>query len=80
MHQVPSVRVSWVIGRNPLGAISSRLIHARSPPNRDQTAAIMQRIAGTDELPEAQRDEALAAVDRVILAISVERVSAITHL
>jgi hypothetical protein len=44
------------------------------------TAAIMQRIAGTDEPPEAQSDEALAAVDRVILAISVERVSAITHL
>lgn len=44
------------------------------------TAAIMQRIAGTDEPPEAQSDEALAAIDRVILAISVERVSAITHL
>lgn len=40
----------------------------------------MQRIAGTDEPPEAQRDEALAAVDRVILAISVERVSAMSHL
>jgi Pyridoxamine 5'-phosphate oxidase len=38
------------------------------------------RIAGTDELPEAQSDEALAAVDRVILAISVERVSAMSHL
>ena len=44
------------------------------------TALIMQRIAGTDELPEAQSDEALAAVDRVILAISVERVSAMSHL
>ena len=44
------------------------------------TALIMQRIAGTDEPPEAQSDEALAAVDRVVLAISVERVSAMTHL
>ncbi|MGZ8563968.1 MAG: TIGR03618 family F420-dependent PPOX class oxidoreductase [Candidatus Limnocylindria bacterium] len=44
------------------------------------TASIMQRIAGTDEPPEAQSDQALAAIDRVILAISVERVSAITHL
>jgi PPOX class probable F420-dependent enzyme len=44
------------------------------------TALIIQRIAGTHELPEAQSDEALAAVDRVILAISVERVSAMGHL
>jgi PPOX class probable F420-dependent enzyme len=44
------------------------------------TASIMQRIAGTDEPPEAQSDQALADIDRVILAISVERVSAITHL
>jgi hypothetical protein len=29
------------------------------------TALIMQRIADTDEPPEAQRYEALAAVDRV---------------
>ena len=44
------------------------------------TALIMQRIAATDEPPEAQSDEALAAVDRVVLAISVARVSAMTHL
>jgi hypothetical protein len=36
------------------------------------TAAIMQRIAGMDE--------ALAAVDRVILAITVERVSAANYI
>jgi PPOX class probable F420-dependent enzyme len=44
------------------------------------TARVMQRIAGTEEVPEVQTDEALAAVDRVILAIAVERVSAITHM
>ena len=44
------------------------------------TAAIMQRIAGTPEPPEPQSDEALAAVDRVVLAISVERVSAANYI
>jgi PPOX class probable F420-dependent enzyme len=45
-----------------------------------QTARIMHRIAGTEEPPEPQSDEALAALDRVILAITVERVSAVTHM
>jgi hypothetical protein len=40
----------------------------------------MRRIAGTEEPPEPQSDEALAAHDRVILAITVERVSAVTHM
>jgi PPOX class probable F420-dependent enzyme len=40
------------------------------------TAQIMQRIAGMEQPPEPQSDEALAAVDRVVLAITVERVSA----
>ena len=44
------------------------------------TAAIMQRIAGMAEPPEAQSDEALAAVDRVILAITIEAVSAVNYL
>ena len=44
------------------------------------TAAIMQRIAGLDEPPEPQSDEALAAVDRVVLAITVERVAAANYL
>jgi PPOX class probable F420-dependent enzyme len=43
------------------------------------TALIVRRIAGSEELPEVQSDEALADVDRVILAIAVERVSAVTH-
>lgn len=45
-----------------------------------QTARIMHRIAGTEEPPEPQSDEALAALDRVILAMTVERVSAVTHM
>lgn len=46
----------------------------------DPTARIMQRIAGMDEPPEPQRDEALAEIDRVILAITVDRVAAVTHM
>jgi PPOX class probable F420-dependent enzyme len=44
------------------------------------TALIMQRIAGTEEPPEPQSDEALSEIDRVILAITVERVTAVTHM
>lgn len=44
------------------------------------TALIVQRITGAEEPPEPQTDEALAAVDRIVLAITVERVSAVTHL
>ena len=44
------------------------------------TARIMQRIAGMDQPPEPQSDEALAEIDRVILAITVDRVSAVTHM
>jgi len=44
------------------------------------TAKIMQPIADAEEPPEAPSDEALAAIDRVILAITVERVSAVTHM
>ncbi len=43
------------------------------------TALVMQRIAGTEEPPEAQSDKALAAVDRVILAITVDRVTAVNY-
>jgi PPOX class probable F420-dependent enzyme len=44
------------------------------------TAAIMQRIAAMEEPPEPQTDEALAAVDRVILAITVERVGPVNYI
>lgn len=44
------------------------------------TAAIAQRFLGTEELPEEQTDEALAGVGRVIIAITVERVTAASFL
>ena len=44
------------------------------------TAAIMQRSGDLPEPPEAQSDEALAAVDRVILAITIKAVSAVNYL
>ena len=44
------------------------------------TAAVMGRIMGLDEPPEAQSDEALAEVGRVLLAITIERVGPVTYL
>jgi PPOX class probable F420-dependent enzyme len=44
------------------------------------TARIMQRIAGMDEAPEPQTDDALASIDRVILAITVEKVAAVSYI
>ena len=44
------------------------------------TASIMHRIAGTPEPPEPQTDEALAAIDRVILAITVDRVGPVNYI
>ncbi len=46
----------------------------------DATAAIAQRFMGTEEPPEPQTDEALAGVGRVIIAITVERVTAASFL
>jgi PPOX class probable F420-dependent enzyme len=44
------------------------------------TARIMQRIGGMDEPPEPQTDEALASIDRVILAITIEKVTAVSYI
>ena len=44
------------------------------------TARIMQRIAGMDEPPEPQTDVALASIDRVILAITIEKVTAASYI
>jgi len=44
------------------------------------TARVMQRIAGMPEPPEPQSDDALAAVDRVVLAITIDRVSAVNYM
>ena len=44
------------------------------------TASIAQRITGSDEPPEPMSDDALAVAGRVILAISIERVSGASHI
>jgi PPOX class probable F420-dependent enzyme len=44
------------------------------------TAAVAQRFMNAKEPPEPQSDEALAAVGRVIIAIAIERVAAVSHL
>lgn len=44
------------------------------------TARIMQRITGAKEPPEPLTDQALAEAGRVILAITVERVSAANYI
>ena len=40
----------------------------------------MGRIAGLPEPPEPQSDEALAEAGRVLVELTVERVSAATHI
>jgi PPOX class probable F420-dependent enzyme len=44
------------------------------------TAKVAQRMSGTAEPPEPMSDEALAEVGRVILAITVEQVTAASHI
>jgi PPOX class probable F420-dependent enzyme len=44
------------------------------------TAAIAQRMTGADEPPAPMSDEALADVGRVILAIDIDRVSAVSYI
>jgi hypothetical protein len=44
------------------------------------TAAVMQRITGAAERPKPMTDEALGELGRVILAISVERVTAVSYI
>ena len=48
----------------------------RWPP----TAAIAQRMTGAAEPPEPMSDEALAEAGRVILAITIERVTAANYI
>jgi PPOX class probable F420-dependent enzyme len=44
------------------------------------TAAIVQKIAGSEEPPEPQTDEALAAIGRVVIRIAIEQVSAVNYI
>jgi hypothetical protein len=45
----------------------------------EATAAVMQRVLGAEEAPEAQTDEALAEVGRVIVAMRIEHVGPATY-
>ncbi|HEX2707827.1 MAG TPA: pyridoxamine 5'-phosphate oxidase family protein [Solirubrobacterales bacterium] len=51
----------------------------RSAGIGEDTALVMGRIAGLPEPPEPQSDEALAEAGRVLIEVTVERVSAVTH-
>jgi PPOX class probable F420-dependent enzyme len=44
------------------------------------TAAIAQRMTQASEPPEPQTDEALAAIDRVVLAKTIEHISAVNYI
>jgi hypothetical protein len=44
------------------------------------TAAIAQRVMGVDQAPKPQTDQALAAVGRVILAITTERIGPASYI
>jgi PPOX class probable F420-dependent enzyme len=44
------------------------------------TAMLMQRITGADEPPEPMSDDALAEIGRVVLAITIERVTAANYI
>jgi PPOX class probable F420-dependent enzyme len=61
-------------------AVFSGSAEIRTEDIGPSTARVMQRIAGSAQPPEPQTDEALAAVGRVILAITIDNVSAVTHM
>lgn len=44
------------------------------------TALIMQRIADLPERPEPQTDAALAEIGRVVMRLTIDRVSAVNHI
>jgi hypothetical protein len=52
------------------------ITEAIGPP----TAVIAMRMSGASEPPEAMSDEAVAAAGSVILAIEVERVTAVNYI
>ena len=77
-------RVGVALRPRPRAALSVRgvLGPGRDPDqgHRPPHGAIMQRIAAMPEPPEPQTDDALAAIDRVILAITVERVGPVNYI
>lgn len=51
----------------------------RSAGIGEDTALVMGRIAGLPEPPEPQSEDDLAEVGRVLIEITVERITAVTH-
>lgn len=51
----------------------------RSAGIGEDTALVMGRIAGLPERPEPQSEDDLAEVGRVLIEITVERITAVTH-
>jgi hypothetical protein len=56
------------------------LIRHALPVRRELVDGAAELPGAVPEPPEPQTDEALAAVDRVVLRISIERVTAVTHM
>ena len=54
--------------------------HIRTEDIGPATAAIAQRVTGADEPPEPASDETLAAVGRVILAISIQEIGPASYI
>jgi PPOX class probable F420-dependent enzyme len=86
-HKARDVRrTGWaslcVIGHQPPypSATFSGPAEIRTEHIGPSTARVMQRISGAAEPPEPMSDDALAAVDRVILAITIDRVSAVSYI
>jgi hypothetical protein len=52
----------------------------RTKEIRPATAAIVQRMLGAEDPPEAQADEELAAAGRVLLEITIEKVAAVNYI
>ena len=80
----PAHRLGVALRDGPRAALPvGDVLGPRRDPHRGHrpaTAAIAQRITGAPEPPEPMSDEALAEVGRVILAIDVERVTAVSYI
>jgi PPOX class probable F420-dependent enzyme len=86
-HKARDVRrTGWaslcVIGHEPPypSATFSGPAEIRTEHIGPSTARVMQRISAAAEPPEPMSDDALAALDRVILAITIDRVSAVSYI
>ena len=78
-------RAGWaslcVMGHEPPypSAVFSGRAEIQTKDIGTSTALIMQRIADLPEPPEPQTDEALAQIGRVVLRLTIDRVSAVNY-